>query len=237
MRTEWNTETYADFLDELRSYADSGYRDFQVKLTPGLDKPQMLGVRMPVLRSLGKELSKGDPRGFLKVCGNDYYEEAMLRGIVTGLVKPESYEEFLALADGFLPYVTNWALCDCFCAGLKYVKKCREPFFEHLESLLSGGDWQKRVALVLMLDYYLDDGYIDRVLARVDAIRSDVYYVSMAQAWLIATALAKCPEQTLRYYRQNSLPDETHNRAIQKAIESRRISDETKKMLRTLKRS
>ena len=74
MRTEWNTETYADFLDELRSYADSGYRDFQVKLTPGLDKSRMLGVRMPVLRSLGKELSTGDPRGFLKVCGNDFYD-------------------------------------------------------------------------------------------------------------------------------------------------------------------
>ncbi len=237
MRTGWSTEDYAAFLDGLRAHADSGYRDFQIKLTPGVDKGHMLGVRMPALRSLGKEIAKGNPRGFLAVCGSDFYEETMLRGIVTGLVKPESYAEFLSLADGFLPYVTNWALCDCFCAGLKYVKQYREPFFEHLDGYLAGDDWQKRVALVLMLDYYLDSAYIDRVLERVDAVQSTAYYVSMAQAWLVATALAKCPEPALRFYRHNSLPDETHNRAVQKAIESRRIDDKTKNFLRTLKRS
>ena len=88
-----------------------------------------------------------------------------------------------------------------------------------------------------MLDYYLDSAYIDRVLERADAVQSTAYYVSMAHAWLVATALAKCPEPALRFYRHNSLPDETHNRAVQKAIESRRIDDKTKNFLRTLKRS
>lgn len=238
MRTNPITsDNYSEFLAELTEMADEKYRKFHSSLVPGETAQQILGIRMPVLRAVGREIGKANPREFLAVCGDSYYEERMLRAIVTGVIKPKDYEDFLALADGYLPYVSNWALCDCFCSGLKAVKRYREPFFEHIEAYLGGDVWAQRVGLVLMLSYYLDDEHIDRVLNRVDAIHSDAYYVQMAQAWLMATALAKCPEPTLRYYRGNSLDKFTHNKAIQKAIESYRVDDETKNLLRTLKRS
>lgn len=237
MPTEnWTNEVYAEFIEELKSFADEKYRQFHTSLVPNEEKDSFLGVRMPKLRELGKEISKRNPRGFLAICKSDYYEEKMLRGIVTGLVKPKDYDDFISLADSFVPYVSNWALCDCFCSGLKYVKKCREQFFEHLKTYLSGNIWAIRVALVLMLNYYLDDEYIAEVLKRVDSVHSEEYYVKMAQAWLLATALAKCPEPALAYYEDNSLDDFTHNKAIQKAIESYRIDGETKNYLRSLKR-
>ena len=232
-----SSDNYADFLAELRALADEKYRRFHSGLVPGEESVCILGVRMPVLRALGKELAAGEPRQFLSVCGDTFYEERMLRAIVTGLIKPKDYEDFLALADGYLPYVSNWALCDCFCSGLKAVRRWKAPFFEHIAEYLEGDIWAQRVGLVLMLDYYLDDEYIDRVLARVDAVHSEAYYVRMAQAWLLATALAKCPEPSLAYYRGNSLDDFTHNKAVQKALESFRIDEETKNILRALKRS
>ena len=231
-------ENYAGFLEYLMSLRDEKYREFHSSLVPNEEKDSFLGVRMPKLRELGRELSKGDPRSFLSVCGSVYYEEKMLRAIVTGLIKPKDYAEFLSLADDYIPYISNWALCDCFVSGLKYVKKCRAPFFEHIKSAyLSGGDpWAVRAGLVLMLNYYLDDGYIGEVLSLTDAISLDHYYVKMAQAWLIATAVAKCEARTLEYMKSSALPKDVYNKAIQKSIESYRVSDETKAYLRSIKK-
>ena len=153
------------------------------------------------------------------------------------LIKPADFADLCALADGFLPYVNSWAVCDCFCSGLKAVKKYRAEFFEHIGEYLSGNEWEQRVALVIMLCYYLDGEYIDRVLIRTDSVKSDKYYVQMAQAWLLATALAKCPEPALEYYRHNNLGRAVLNKAVQKAVESRRIDAETKIFLRRLQNS
>ena len=161
----------------------------------------------------------------------------MLRGIVTGLIKPKDFKEFTLLCDNFTEEINNWALCDSFCSGLKQTKKYKDEFFEYLEKYLnSNNEWKIRFALVIMLNYYLDDEYIDTVLTRCDAVENKAYYVSMAQAWLVATALAKCREKTLDYLHNNSLDDVTFNKAIQKSIESYRIDDETKLYIRTLKR-
>ena len=204
-------DNYQILIDELRASADGKYRDFHSSLVPNEEKDRILGVRMPRLREIAKEIGRNDARGFLEICGDDYYEERILRAIVTGLIKP-----------------------DCFCSGLKGVKKYRAEFFEHIGEYLSGGDWEQRVALVLMLNYYLDDEYIDRVLERTDKVQSGAYYVQMAQAWLLATALAKCPGQALEYYKDNNLSRNVFGKAVQKAVESRRIDGETKKFLRTL---
>ena len=227
-------DNYQILIDELRASADGKYRDFHSSLVPNEEKDRILGVRMPRLREIAKEIGRNDARGFLEICGDDYYEERILRAIVTGLIKPEGFDDLRALSDGFLPYVNSWAVCDCFCSGLKGVKKYRAEFFEHIGEYLSGGDWEQRVALVLMLNYYLDDEYIDRVLERTDKVQSSAYYVQMAQAWLLATALAKCPGQALEYYKDNNLSRNVFGKAVQKAVESRRIDGETKKFLRTL---
>lgn len=233
----WTKAEYSAFLEYLKTFADEEYRNFHSSLVPNEEKDSFLGVRMPKLRELGKEISKGSPRSFLSIKITGLYEEKMLRGIVTGLIKPSGYEDFVTLADGFIPYVSNWALCDCFCSGLKYVKKCRADFFEHIkgEYLNSDNPWAVRVGLVLLLDYYLDDGYIDEVLSLTDNIKNEHYYVKMAQAWLIATAIAKCEAKTLEYMKNSSLPKDVFNKAIQKSCESYRVSDETKSHLRSLK--
>ncbi len=233
---KWTDENYTEFLNYLNENADEKYRDFHSSLVPNTDKKEFLGVRMPILRKIGKEISKGNPKSFLEISVKNVYEIKMLKGIVSGLIKPNSFEEFTSLCDSFAKEIDNWALCDSFCSGLKQTKKYKKEFFKYIEKYLSSNnEWEIRLALVLMLNYYLEDEYIDMVLKRCDNVKNKAYYVSMAQAWLVATALAKCREKTLVYLHNNSLDDVTFNKAIQKSIESYRIDDETKAYLRTLK--
>lgn len=192
---------------------------------------------MPVMRKLGKEISKGNGRSFLEQTTDNSYEEKTMRGIVIGLLKTESYEEFLMYSDDFVQRIDSWAVCDGFCANLKETKKYKSEFFPHVcEYTKSDNPWIIRAGLVLMLDYYLEDEYIDTVLECCDNAKNPHYYVSMARAWLVATALAKCREQTMRYIESNSLDNATFNKMIRKCVESFRIDDETKKYLKTLKR-
>ena len=235
---EWTENDYLEFVGFLKMQADEKYRNFHSSLVPNAEKSGILGIRMPRLREIGKEISKGNARSFLAVSRSELYEERMVRGIVTGLIKTKDFDDFTALVDNFATEVDNWAICDCFCAGLKEVKKYKSKFFSYIQTYLdSNDDWKIRIALVIMLDYYLDNEYIDEVLRRCDSVKSTYYYVSMAKAWLVATAVAKCKDKTMEYLHNNSLDDETFNKAIQKCIESRRIDDDTKAYLRTLKRA
>ena len=234
---EWTQSDYLEFVGFLKTQADEKYRNFHSSLVPNAEKSDILGIRMPRLREIGKGISKGNARSFLAVSKPELYEERMVRGIVTGLIKTNDFADFTALVDNFADEVDNWAICDCFCAGLKEVKKYKGEFFGHIQKYLdSKDDWKIRIALVVMLDYYLEDEYIDEVLKRCDSVKSTYYYVSMAKAWLVATAVAKCRDRTMEYLHNNSLNDETFNKAIQKCIESRRIDEQTKTYLRTLKR-
>lgn len=235
---KWTKNDCELLFEHLKSLADEKYKKFNSSLIPDEEIDFMLGVRMPQLRTIGKEISKGNINSFLEISSNKYYEERMLRGIVTGLVKTENFDEFTSLCDLAVKDINNWALCDCFCGGLKQVKKYKEEFFEYINNYLESNNvWEIRVALIIMLDYYLEDKYIDRVFERCDSIKSDYYYVNMAQAWLIATAFVKCEEQTRAYLLDNNLNKFTFNKAIQKCIESRRIDNDTKEYLKSLKRS
>ncbi len=235
---EWTYLDYCKLVDFLKEVGDEQYHDFHLSLVPDVNKDTLIGIRMPKLREIGKEISKGNIRSYLAVSKSKLYEERMLRGIVTGLVKTKDFEEFTDLCDKFTEEVDNWAICDCFCAGLKQVKKYKKEFFKYIEKYLQSDNvWKVRVALVIMLDYYLEDEYIDEVLKRCDSVKNDFYYISMAQAWLVATAVAKCKEPAIEYLKNNSLDDATHNRAIQKCIESRRVDEETKNYLRSIKRN
>lgn len=235
---EWTYSDYCNLLEFLKCESDVKYRDFHSSLVPTAEKQEILGIRMPRLREIGKEIAKGNVRSYLSVSTSGLYEERMLRGIVTGLVKTHDFEEFTQLCDKFTEEIDNWAICDCFCAGLKQVKKYKKEYFEHIQKYLQSENvWKIRTALVIMLDYYLEEEYIDEVLKRCDEVKSDFYYVSMAQAWLVATATAKCREQAMKYFQSNSLDDITYNKAIQKCIESKRIDEDTKKYLRSIKRN
>lgn len=233
----WSADDYNNLTEYLKSHADLKYKAFHSSLIPDNESNSFIGIRMPDMRKIAKEISKGNAREFLNISKAEYYEQRIISAIVTGLIKTENFEDFISLVNNFIPKINNWAVCDGFCAGLKEVKKYKIKFFDYLTNYLeSKNEWYIRFAFVIMLDYYLDNEFIDAVLARCDLVNSDKYYILMAQAWLIATAYAKQRETTHSYFLNNNLNDATFNKAIQKCIESRRVSDEDKKFLRTLKR-
>ena len=136
IRDNWTKNDYDDFVEELRSYADEKYRSFHSSLIPD-NEGFFIGVRMPVMRKLGKEISKGNGRSFLEQTTDNSYEEKTMRGIVIGLLKTESYEEFLMYSDDFVQRIDSWAVCDGFCANLKETKKYKsENHCKHLLSLI-----------------------------------------------------------------------------------------------------
>ncbi len=233
----WSADDYNNLTEYLKSHADLKYKAFHSSLIPDDESDSFIGIRMPDMRKIAKEISKGNAREFLNISKTEYYEQRIISAIVTGLIKTENFEDFISLVNNFIPKINNWAVCDGFCAGLKEVKKYKIKFFDYLTNYLeSKNEWYIRFAFVIMLDYYLDSEFIDAVLAWCDLVNSDKYYILMAQAWLIATAYAKQRETTHSYFLNNNLNDATFNKAIQKCIESRRVSDEDKKFLRTLKR-
>ncbi len=231
----WNRESYLSYVNYLKSLVDEKYREFHSGLVPG--KENILGIRMPILRATAKEVVKGNWREFLELCTSDTYEEVLIKGIVIGLV-PVDYEEFIGLVDGFAPLVDNWATCDSFCNGLKRIKAFKEGFFEHLEDYLcSENPWYIRIALVTMLSFYVEEGFINKVIHRSAAVKSQEYYVRMANAWLVAECYIRFPIITQDFLiEQCPLDNWTYNKAIQKIRESYRISKETKNYLKTLKR-
>ena len=226
-------ENMKQILDE---HIDEKFKDFTSALIPGA-RP-IMGVRVPVLRKIAKEISRGDWRTYLRDAAEDTYEEVAIKGFVIGYVKEE--------LDVLLPYIAehiekidDWSLCDGFCSNLKIVGKYKEEF---LEFLLPYGklddEFKQRVVAVMLMDYYLTEEYIDKSLEVLDSLKNEKYYCKMAVAWAIATAWAKQREKTFHYMQagNNTLGDWTYNKAIQKMLESYRVSDADKVMLRAMKR-
>lgn len=219
----------------LLAEAAGDYRDFSAGLIPGCDN--MLGVRIPVLRKKAKEISKGDWRAFLDECGDDYFEETMIAGLVIGYGKMDIGERIGRFRQ-FIPRIRNWSVNDCVCSTIKLKPGEREAFWDFLmEYRDSRSEFEVRVLAVMLMDQYLLPDYIDRVLGVLDSLCDEAYYASMGIAWTIATAYAKFPEETKRLLTgENHLGDDTYNRAIQKMIESNRVPKADKAVLRTWKR-
>lgn len=214
---------------EERLYAlqDTRYRDFHKSLVPGMPDGYIIGVRMPDLRRLAKEVDKDE---LLSTLPHRYYEENQLHAIVLSGMK--DYDECLRQVERFLPYVNNWATCD----GLR--PRC---FAKHTEELLphvrrwlaAEHEYTVRFGIGVLEAFYLDDAFSTKHLRWVAAVGREEYYIHMMQAWYFATALAKQWEATLPVVA--TLPGWVRRKAIQKACESFRVSDEHKNTLRTLK--
>ena len=233
-RDTWTDELYGQLLEDLVSKADEDYRLFNSKLIPTEDTS--LGVRIPVLRKMAVEIAKGNGAAFLDIPKGNCHEEILLEGFVLGRYRC-GYDEFIRRTNSFCHRLTNWANCESVCASLMQVELYREAFFQNIPLYLQAeAEIVRRFGIILMMNYYLQDGYIDQVLERIDAIRDDRYYVSMAQAWLFATAWAKYRDKTCDCMRKSQLPDVTINRAIQKMRESNRVSKEDKEMVLRWKR-
>lgn len=223
--------------EELISLADEKYKKFHSNLCPGTDN--ILGVRVPVLRNYAKELSnKYSTDYLLNEIDEEYYEEIMLKGMLIGLNKKLEWKELEKYIKEFAPKIDNWAVCDGFCAGLKITKKYKKEMFELIkEYLASKREFELRFAIVMILDYYIEKEYLEKDFNIFNQIKSDKYYVKMAVAWAISICLIKFYNETIEYLENNTFLDNwTYNKAIQKAIESYRITNEQKDELRKMKK-
>ncbi|MBE5932995.1 MAG: DNA alkylation repair protein [Lachnospiraceae bacterium] len=220
----------------LEAMAEAKYKEFSQSLIPG-SRP-ILGVRIPALRNLAKELAKSDWKTYLDNAVDDSFEEVNLQGFVIGYAKSD-YQTLLPYIKKYVAKINDWSLCDGFCATLKITKKYKAEFKELLkEYACKDTEFDQRFVAIMLMDYYLEDEDIDETLAMLDAIKHDSYYRKMGVAWAVATAMAKQREKTLEYMQpgNNTLDDWTYNKSIQKMIESYRISDEDKVMLRQMRR-
>lgn len=220
--------------EELLSLSEVKYRDFQRNLCPGVEN--ILGVRVPLLRNIALKLSKDDYAAYLNNEDVKYYEETMIRGLTIGYIKVDHDKRFEYIQK-FVPEINNWAICDSFCSNLKFTKKNMNEVWEFLMTYLtSNKEFELRFVIVMMLNYFMTDEYIDDVFNVLDDIKHDGYYVKMAVAWAISVAYIHFPNKTLEYLKDNNLDHFTYNKSLQKITESDRVSKEEKKIIRTMKR-
>jgi 3-methyladenine DNA glycosylase AlkD len=220
--------------EQLFELADEEYRQFQSKLCPNTDC--IIGVRLPILRKLAKEIGKGDWQEFLRNSNDRYFEEVMLKGMVIGYIKTDIDEILKHIAE-FVPQIDNWSVCDSFCSGLKCTKNHKERVWDFLQPyLFSKEEFHIRFGVVMLLNYYMEDAYIDKILDIFNHIKHEGYYVKMAVAWAISVCYVKYDIKTMYFLEKNYLDDFTYNKAIQKIIESLQVAQETKAMLKKMKR-
>lgn len=212
---------------------DEKYRDFHAALMPTVDKEAVIGVRSPQLKKFAKEFYKsGDYESFLKILPHKYYEENNVHAALIGFEK--DYGKAIKLLDEFLPFVNNWATCDMMRIPV-FKKHLPELYSKIPEWLSSDNPYTVRFGIKMLMDFFLSENFTAECAERVCSISREEYYVKMMVAWYFATALAKNYNEIIPYIESKRLERQTHNKAIQKAIESYRITDEQKSYLRTLK--
>lgn len=222
-----------DLQKQLFSLADESYKNFHTKLIPTVDPDTVMGVRTPVLRKFANEFYKnGNYEEFLNTLPHKYYEENNLHAFL--LEKITDYDELTEKLFAFLPYVDNWATCDMM--KPKILKTHTSRLICDIDKMISSDCvYAVRYGINCLMTYFLDDGFKPEYFDKVADIKSDEYYINMMRAWYFATALAKQPDDAVKVLEEKRLDSWTHNKAIQKAVESYRISDGFKEYLKTLK--
>ncbi len=218
---------------KLFQLQDVGYGDFHSKLMPNIPREKIIGIRVPVLRRFVKELSEAEKKNFLQQLPHTYYEENNLHGLI--IMESRDYGSCIGEVERFLPYIDNWATCDML--RPKILRKHLPELLEKIYQWLSSEDtYSVRLAIGFLMSFYLDDGTYQReYLTKVTEVSSQEYYVRMMVAWYFATALAKQYQDALPYMQKGRLEEWTRRKAIQKALESRRVSLEHKEYLRSLR--
>ena len=225
--------TEKEIRDELFSLRDTGYRDFQSKLIPTVDPATVIGVRTPALRKFAKQLYKEKSFDeFLSVLPHEYFDENQLHAFIISEIR--DYDRCVEEINRFLPFIDNWATCDQLSPVV--FKKHRHELLDEISTWMDSKEtYTIRFGIGMLMQHYLDDDFDPKYPDMVASIRSDEYYVNMMIAWYFATALAKQYDTILPYIKDKRLDTWTHNRTIQKAVESYRITPEQKTYLKTLK--
>lgn len=219
---------------QLMSNSSTGQVSYYNKVIPE-SKPS-IGVKIPILRKMAKEIAKGDYKYFVKYYPCDYFEQETLKAFVIGYAK-DDLEEILGIAEEFIPTIHDWSVNDSFCQNFTIARKYRKEVFEWLTQYInSENEFEQRVVAVLLMSHFLVDDYYAQVLDIMEKLDNPAYYTKMGVAWCVATAYAKYPKQTMEFLKKGNLDDWTYNKSIQKMIESYRVSDDDKAVLRTMKR-
>ena len=227
------TNKMTDIQTKLFRLQDKEYRAFTVKLNPVVDPDTVIGVRIPALRALAKELKgSAEAKELLSSLPHRYIEENHLHGFLISYIT--DFDEGLREIERFLPYIDNWAVCDGI--RIRAFAKAPERLIPHIEGWLkSDHTYTVRYAVLCLMTYFLGDRFDESCPAMVASVISDEYYVNMMIAWYFATALAKQYDSAVRYLEEKRLSKWTHNKTIQKAVESCRITDAQKTYLKTLR--
>ncbi len=232
-KKKWTKKEYQNYLKYLKEIKEEDYAKFSKKIIS--TEYQMLGIRIPMQRKIAKEIQKGDVTSFLSCCGNNYYEEVLIEGLViAGLKEKEVFEEYF---EPFLLKIDNWAICDSVCSGLKIISKYPSFYFSKINEWLQRKEpFTVRVGLVLLLNFYMIEEYIPKILDLVSTIHREEYYINMAIAWLVAEITIRFPDMGLSFLKEKKLDSFTQNKTISKIKDSYRVSKSDKEKLNFYKK-
>lgn len=223
------------YYENLLSLSDEKYRHFTAKLTPGIDKDTIIGVRVPVLRKFAKDIISSEKEKmelFIEDLPHSYYDENNLHSLILSEMKDP--DVLIFYIDKYLPHLNNWASCDLL--SPKVFKENKDVLLKNIKKWMkSDEEFTLRFSICMLMQFFLDDDFKDIYHKKVSEIKSEHYYVKMMIAWYFAEALAKKREESIVYFEKRILDKWTHNKAIQKAIESRKISDKDKEYLKKMK--
>lgn len=211
---------------ELFSLKDDKYKDFQGKLLPNIDN--FIGVRVPLVRNLLKKMSDTEKLEYINNYECKYLEEYLLKGLIISNLK--DVNKVIKYMDEFVPLIDNWEVCDTFIISLKIVSKNKELFYNNIKKYLnSDKEFEKRFAFVILLNYYVEDNYIDDIIKILSNVKCNYYYDKMAEAWLIQVCYVKYKDKILNML--NKLDNDVYNMSIRKILDSKKVSLENKKFL------
>ncbi|PID67445.1 MAG: DNA alkylation repair protein [Fusobacteriales bacterium] len=238
---ELSTKEYENFRKYLFELSEEKFQKFTKKLIPNYEN--IIGVRSPILKNIAKKISKNYFENYFKnfdeVLKNKkifYHEEKIIYAYVLANSK-EDFKIKLERINKFINLIDNWAICDCACSSFKFIQKNKDEFYSYLISKIKTKNmWEQRFILVSLLDYYIENKYLDDIFKIVEEIKSDEYYVNMAKAWLLSICYIKFKDKTFTYLKNSNLDTWTINKSLQKIRESTRISKEEKNKVLILKR-
>lgn len=226
----WDKQKYQSFLCEFKQLADPSYQAFNQRIvnTPS----EMIGIRTPELQKIAKQIGRGDFVSYLNCCEDSTYEEVLLQGFVIAEIK--DYSMALSYFVPFLLKIDNWAICDMVCSRMKVILKKKKKSFSLIQNLLKDKEcFVVRVGLILLLDFYIDEEYIDSIFLEIEKLKREDYYIQMGIAWLLSECYVKQKEKTRQYLKHCTLDDFTYRKTIQKIRESNRVVKSEKEELKS----
>lgn len=229
IKIKWEKRDYEELRKKLYELQDENYKNFCKKI---IKDDSIIGIRIPILRKISKEISKGNYESFLKISNPICYEEKMLYGLVICNIEKYSLDIFNYI-DEYILKINNWSLCDTFCISLKIVKKYKTEFFEYiLKNIKTNNNWIKRFCFVLLLNYYIEKKYIKVIFELCNKYNTNEYYVEMAIAWLITECFIKEEKITTKFLKENKLGLNINKKILKKINESNKINKEKYNFIR-----